>query len=177
MGACKQIIGGKECGWPATCAAPGETCYDSVDGKPPLTCCGDSVCTQIIGGKQCQYPDTCALPLSRQSHAMLGSSANAPDMLQGHTPPQRAPERQNCIKTYLGVRLSRRAGFLQASRGRCATRPIRSCLALPKRTATVSSRPTARYASTGTSHKLPWPHCCRRPIGPRYQRYRPPDRA
>jgi len=50
------------CEWPATCAAPGETCYDSVDGKPPLTCCGDSVCTQIIGGKQCQYPDTCAAP-------------------------------------------------------------------------------------------------------------------
>jgi hypothetical protein len=46
----------------ATCAAPGQTCHDSVDGKPPLTCCGDSVCTQIIGGKQCQYPDTCAAP-------------------------------------------------------------------------------------------------------------------
>merc|ERR1712004_413864 len=58
-------IGGKVCGWPATCAAPGQTCYDSVDGKPPLTCCGDSVCTQILGGKVCQYPDTCAAQARR----------------------------------------------------------------------------------------------------------------
>merc|ERR1719443_613393 len=38
---------------PTTCAAPGETCYDSVDGKPPLTCCDGYECQQIPGGKRC----------------------------------------------------------------------------------------------------------------------------
>ena len=50
---CTQIIGGKQCQYPDTCALPGETCYDSVDGKPPLTCCDGYECQQIIGGKRC----------------------------------------------------------------------------------------------------------------------------
>merc|ERR1711933_501055 len=45
-----------------TCSTKGNYCQPSIDGKPPISCRGESVCTQIIGGKQCQYPDTCALP-------------------------------------------------------------------------------------------------------------------
>ena len=61
---CTQIIGGKQCQYPDTCAAPGETCYDSVDGKPPLTCCDGYECQQIPGGKRCasNRETTTALP-------------------------------------------------------------------------------------------------------------------
>jgi len=41
------------CQYPGTCAAPGETCYDSVDGQPPLNCCDGYECQQIFGGKVC----------------------------------------------------------------------------------------------------------------------------
>jgi len=45
-----------------TCSTQGNACTPSVDGKPPISCCGELECQQIIGGKVCDWPATCAAP-------------------------------------------------------------------------------------------------------------------
>jgi len=44
------------------CSTQGNPCQPSIDGMPPISCCGELVCKQIIGGKMCDWPDTCAAP-------------------------------------------------------------------------------------------------------------------
>merc|ERR1711920_5011 len=45
-----------------TCSTQGNSCQPSIDGKPPISCCGELACKQIIGGKRCEWPATCAAP-------------------------------------------------------------------------------------------------------------------
>jgi hypothetical protein len=45
-----------------TCSTRGNACTPSIDGKPPISCCGELECQQIIGGKVCEWPATCAAP-------------------------------------------------------------------------------------------------------------------
>merc|ERR1712060_265279 len=45
-----------------TCSTQGNACTPSVDGKPPISCCGELECQQIFGGKGCECPATCAAP-------------------------------------------------------------------------------------------------------------------
>ena len=45
-----------------TCSTQGNSCQTSIDGKPPISCCGELACKQIIGGKMCDWPATCAAP-------------------------------------------------------------------------------------------------------------------
>jgi len=45
-----------------TCSTKGNYCQPSIDGKPPISCCGELACKQIIGGKECGWPATCAAP-------------------------------------------------------------------------------------------------------------------
>merc|ERR1712228_30966 len=44
------------------CSTQGNSCQPSIDGKPPISCCGELACKQIIGGKRCEWPATCAAP-------------------------------------------------------------------------------------------------------------------
>merc|ERR1712060_72254 len=45
-----------------TCSTQGNYCQPSIDGRPPISCCGELACKQIIGGKMCEWPATCAAP-------------------------------------------------------------------------------------------------------------------